>query len=124
MPHQAKVLGDLAANNPANRVAIAAAGGIAGLVPLLSGTMGGGGVPIYTAAEEAALALGNLAANNDENRVVIGQAGGVASLIELLGEGTMRAKEEAAFALRNLTNGNDENAKEAFRLGYRRTQND
>ena len=76
-------------------MAIAAAGGIAPLVALVTnGTPG--------AREEAAGALKNLACGNYANKVAIAAAGGIAPLVALVTNGTPGAREEAAGALKNV----------------------
>ena len=82
------------AYNEDNRVAIAAAGGIAPLVEVVrSGCAGAKG--------DAAVALGNLALN-DDNRVAIAAAGAIPPLVDFLRSGSAY---EAAFALRILAHG-------------------
>ena len=87
--------------NDDNKVAIAAAGGIAPLVELVrSGRADAKG--------SAARALANLSRNAD-NRVAIAAAGGIAPLVEVVWSGSDRAKGWAANALRNLAYYNPDN---------------
>ena len=98
-----RALRDLASMNGANKVAIAAAGGIPPLVQLLRD---GSAKARWTAAR----ALFSLACDNPANKVAIAEAGGIASLVELLRDGSAEAKWPVALALRNLADNNDANA--------------
>ena len=108
--HAAEALWHLAHNHAGNRVAIAAADGIAPLVELTRS-----GTPL--AKEMAAAALQNLAYNNADNRVAIAEAGGIPLLIELTRTGTARAEERAAGALRNLVRLNNDDLFYEYDIG-------
>jgi vacuolar protein 8 len=131
----ATALFSLACNYAANKVAIAAAGGIPPLVELLrdgsvdakavaaralrnlayndankvliaeAGGIDGGA----DAKEVAAWALNNLACN-DDNQVLIAEAGAIPLLVDLLRDGSAGAKYWATYALGNIAHNNDANA--------------
>ncbi|KAK7239659.1 hypothetical protein SO694_00028367 [Aureococcus anophagefferens] len=88
--------------NDDNKVAIAAAGGIAPLVELVrSGCADAKG--------SAARALANLASGNADNQVAIAAAGGIAPLVDLLRDGCVDGKGAAAHTLQILARNNADN---------------
>ena len=83
----AAALSSLAHGNDANKVAIAAAGGIPPLVQLLRGSA--------EAKEQAVRALCSLTHRSDANTALVAAAGGIPALVDLLREG----RELAAWLL-------------------------
>ena len=88
-------LANLAANNHANKAAIAAADAIAPLVRLL-------GSDSESVQEGAVNALANLAAKNHANKAAIAAADAIPPLVRLLGSGSESVQEGAARVLWNL----------------------
>ena len=97
----ARALGSLACSH-ANRVLIAAAGGIPPLVELLCDGSA-------YAKLSAAWALRNLA-RLENNKVLIAEAGGIPSLVELLRDGDAAAKYQARWTLGVLAENSASNA--------------
>ena len=95
---------NLAAQQPAHKAAIVAAGALPHLVSMLST-----GSP--SAQEEAAGALMNLAADAPANQEAAAAAGAVLPLVVVLSFGTPPARANAAAALGNLAHGNAVNRR-------------
>ena len=91
----AGVLGNLAANNRANQLAISTHNGIRHLCDTVA-------CQSLDARSYAAATLGKLAANNVENQDAIVVCGGVKPLVSLLHEGNPEGQSFAAAALANL----------------------
>jgi len=91
----AGVLGNLAANNRTNQLAISKHNGIRHLCDTVA-------CQSLDARSYAAATLGNLAANNTENQDAIVVCGGIKPLVALLYEGNPEGQSFAAAALANL----------------------